>query len=523
MTPSPSTAHSAFVVSKHRPPWIHRTFLKDKLLTHERYWRPRSKGLEREASRSKSVSLTFRNAQSSDVNIIPDGKVWRRYLPFWRALAEDSSFDHREASNIRLVLLESAVELMDWRNTAPCLHDGSMVEKAAVQERSMLRKLLEAKQIAGYCDLSLRDHDGDDEFDLLQYSDMTVEMRAEQGLRRAGKLLSNDNAHHRPAPTATGALVVVSEDEFEKLSASDLERQEREEGFQTVPISKLTALLKARFGLSEPTITEFDRLLESSFEEYEHRNARPNDSTTERLTVTKNLPSAQLSEAQIQDGLRKHTLYRGRLEVTTQNVQEAFVQVTTDGPSGIQRYFVSKPHFGKAFHQDMVVIKPLPESEWGLPVGKRRLVHQTDIDTTGTAKKTDHDGVSGTATDRSTNSSSAVPSARVVSILEPSRRTFVATLVDTPGPDEKAVLLVPMDIRIPKIRIVTRTWQRFIQQRLLVRVDKWEADSTYPHGYCKEILGPVGEMETEVSLQEEWMVVGFCHQVVSFLVTGYLS
>ena len=44
------------------------------------------------------------------------------------------------------------------------------------------------------------------------------------------------------------------------------------------------------------------------------------------------------------------------------------------------------------------------------------------------------------------------------------------------------MLCVPMDIRIPKIRIHVANVQRFAGQRLVVRMDGWPVSSRYVSG-----------------------------------------
>jgi len=93
-----------------------------------------------------------------------------------------------------------------------------------------------------------------------------------------------------------------------------------------------------------------------------------------------------------------------------------------------------------------------------------------------------------------------VPSARVVAISKPSRRTFVATMLDPPrDPGDSNVLVVPMDVRVPKIRVRGRSWQRYVSKRLKVQVDGWEPASNYPNGRCIQVLGPIGDLETELT------------------------
>jgi exoribonuclease R len=227
--------------------------------------------------------------------------------------------------------------------------------------------------------------------------------------------------------------------------------------------------------LSEEQVDTLRDVKRACEEDYENRNSPPDD------LLQESTETQQLTDDEIQRGLRAGKLLKGRLNVTKENVKEGFVA------TGGQTFFVDGQagHFHRAFHFDTVVIQPLPESQWGRPVGKRRLVFHRDHDEDD-------------ANLAAVSSLPPVPSARVVVVDRPFRRTFVATLIDTPAGDESAVLVVPMDMRIPKIRIRTRSWRNFANQRLKVEVTDWEAGSYYPHGRCLEILGPVGDLETEV-------------------------
>lgn len=58
--------------------------------------------------------------------------------------------------------------------------------------------------------------------------------------------------------------------------------------------------------------------------------------------------------------------------------------------------------------------------------------------------------------------------------------------------------MVPMDVRIPKVRVRTRHAKQLSNQRLVISIDEWDVDSTYPHGHIVRQLGAIGELETEI-------------------------
>ena len=66
------------------------------------------------------------------------------------------------------------------------------------------------------------------------------------------------------------------------------------------------------------------------------------------------------------------------------------------------------------------------------------------------------------------------------------------------------VLFVPVDPRIPRIRIDTRQRSALSDKRLVVAVDGWDVTSRFPRGHYVRTLGPVGDKatETEVILLE---------------------
>jgi len=106
---------------------------------------------------------------------------------------------------------------------------------------------------------------------------------------------------------------------------------------------------------------------------------------------------------------------------------------------------------------------------------------------------------------------SVVPTGVVVGILKPSYRQFVATfqIEEKEEAEEennnnnnnnnnnksasigrnRYVLAVPMNQRIPKIRLRTRQYQKLKQHRLVVAIDHWDVDAMYPSGHVVRCIG----------------------------------
>lgn len=426
----------------------------------ERYWR-------RESSIAFNVPQDTKHPVQ--LRIIPDGLTWRKYLGLISALVETYKVP------VEWYLLESAAELLDWRNQAPCLEHGDR-EAAAPHERTQMQRLAQrhAGAVVPVVDLSIRASDGEDEWDLLGYEHMDIEERSRHALNRAARMVverTRDGTGNADTP-----VWILAPHELDETS---------DDGVRFVNWEELLGFLVAQSVLSPDQFEKLVELQHVCEREYTRRNTPkgPVDGTSNGFDIDTQME--YLSESEIQKGLRTGDLIRGRFDVTKENVREAFV--SAEGT----KHFVdgTRRHFNRAMHYDVVVVQPLPESEWGRPVGRRRLVHHRDGDD-------DKDGAGDSLLE---TSDPPVPSARVVALLQSSRRVFVATMIDSPVNDESAVLVVPMDMRVSKIRVHTKSWRRFVGQRLLIEVDAWEVSSNFPSGRCIEILGLIGDLETEIS------------------------
>ncbi|RHY30555.1 hypothetical protein DYB32_004218 [Aphanomyces invadans] len=176
--------------------------------------------------------------------------------------------------------------------------------------------------------------------------------------------------------------------------------------------------------------------------------------------------------------------FQGILDVSTHHPLEAFVNITTEAASKMRSIFIyGRDAMNRAIHGDVVAIELLPETEWLAPESATSLVHHvaSTEDELKRAQKKAHPATSTCV--------SAVPTGRV----------YVATILSsTVAPGDDYALAVPMDIRIPKIRLRSQNATALVDHRLKVVVDAWAADSTYPQGHYVQILGPVGDVETEI-------------------------
>jgi len=499
---SSSTKSVAIAASE---PWVSRSFHKDsKLRTSERYWQNAQQQLDHDI-----LDHGGGGAASAVAMILPDALTWRKYLRLIRSLLDlgaateaIGSEEVQESSPLlfQWILTESVAEALDHRNQ-------SQGEAAAPQERSLLLRLMENNNsnnhdnraiLVAFPDLSVRTEEND-EWDLLHYPSLPIVERSRHAQLRAGHLLLSSSLQQQQSSGASSSAccccwLVVDENETAKLPLDDADDHDDDtSNMKYKTMDEIIAAFGIELKLSSEQLERLHQLKVACEQEYQRRNAPASEKDpAESLELT------ILSPDEIRQRLQSGRLLRGRLNVTRENVREAFVTATSSAShsQAIRTYFIHHDHFNRAFHQDMVLIEPLPESQWGRPVGKRRLVHPSD----NTLNDDDNDNDDSLDT---THSIPPVPSARVVAVDQPTRRVFVATLLtdnnhSSAAGDGGAVLVVPRDVRIPKIRIRTRSWQRFVGMRLQVEIIDWEADSHYPVGHCTKILGPIGDLETEI-------------------------
>ncbi|XXQ34895.1 DIS3-like exonuclease 1 [Plasmodiophora brassicae] len=85
---------------------------------------------------------------------------------------------------------------------------------------------------------------------------------------------------------------------------------------------------------------------------------------------------------------------------------------------------------------------------------------------------------------------------RVVGIWSRSWRPYVGS-VKPENEDERRVLFIPMNRKIPQIRIFSRRPAELIGQRLIVMVDAWDRSSRFPTGHVVRYLGTSGDVDVE--------------------------
>ncbi|CAI7644948.1 Exosome complex exonuclease dis3 [Penicillium manginii] len=214
-----------------------------------------------------------------------------------------------------------------------------------------------------------------------------------------------------------------------------------------------------------------------------------------------------LSMSKMMTGLRAGNLHQGTFNVSPYNYLEASVKVPAFNRPLL---ILGRDNSNRAISGDMVVIEVLPQDQWKSPSTK--IVDEEAV------TRNDNPDSEETEAVVSQNERKALqeevkkahgknaegkpqPTARVVGMIKRGWRQYVGH-VDAgstgsqaaSGRRQQTVFVLPMDKKVPKIRVRTRQAGDLIGQRILVTIDTWDRDSRYPTGH---FIRSLGELETK--------------------------
>ena len=219
-------------------------------------------------------------------------------------------------------------------------------------------------------------------------------------------------------------------------------------------------------------------------------------------------------------GVKAGLMHQGIFNVSPYNYLEGSIKV----PAFTKPLLIlGRENINRSIDGDVVVVEVLPQDQWKEPSTK--IIEEEAITKNENAdaeesqdlvsekerkalqdevKKTQKGGVE----DR------PQPTAKVVGVIKRNWRQYVghidpssASKGTTQGRRQDNVFLIPMDKKIPKIRLRTRQTSDLLGKRLLVTIDAWDRDSRHPIGHFVRSLG---ELETKAAETEalllEWDV-----------------
>ena len=187
--------------------------------------------------------------------------------------------------------------------------------------------------------------------------------------------------------------------------------------------------------------------------------------------------SKYLGDEEISIGLKSETLLKGTLKVNKKNPSEATILVDENKIRRIREsvaknikllsptevFIQSLENMNRAIDGDQVVVQILPTENWKSP--SKKLIAFSD--SSENQKKDEDLG----------HENSFYVTGCVVGVIKRNWRSYVATIQVDTDTNQRFVLCVPMDYKIPKIRIKILDIKNFENQRILVNIDDWPEDS----------------------------------------------
>jgi len=226
---------------------------------------------------------------------------------------------------------------------------------------------------------------------------------------------------------------------------------------------------------------------------------------------------AYLPQSKLRTGLNNGTLHQGNFAVSPYNYLEGTVNVPTfDRPLLI----LGRENGNRAVQGDVVVVEVLPKDQWKAP--SSQILEEETVNKNDNAEAEDNENVVTEQEKRllqeevkrihsKSREGRPQPTARVVGVMKRNWRQYVGHIDNDSvrssskfSRAQQTVFLIPMDKRIPKIRIRTRLASELTGKRVLVTMDSWDQDSRYPVGHFVRSLGDLETKgaETEALLLE---------------------
>ena len=221
------------------------------------------------------------------------------------------------------------------------------------------------------------------------------------------------------------------------------------------------------------------------------------------------------SLSKMNTGVRAGILHQGIFNVSTYNYLEGSVKVAAFDRALI---ILGRENSNRAVNGDVVVVEILPKSQWKLP--STQIIEDEALNKDENPDAEDGEAIVTEQEKRALqdevkkvqgrgSEGRPQPTAKVVGVIKRNWRQYVGHIDSSSassrsGRSQQTVFLIPMDKRIPKIRIRTRQASELLGQRVLVTIDAWDTDSRYPLGHFVRSLGELEAKgaETEALLLE---------------------
>ncbi|KAK4143232.1 uncharacterized protein C8A04DRAFT_29047 [Dichotomopilus funicola] len=216
--------------------------------------------------------------------------------------------------------------------------------------------------------------------------------------------------------------------------------------------------------------------------------------------------------SKLMTGVKNGLLHQGIFNVSLYNYLEGSIRVPAFPKPLI---ILGRENINRSIDGDLVVVEVLPKDQWKEPstqVIEEDAVTKNenpDAEETGDIvsekeRKTLQEEVK--RTQNKTTEGHAQPTAKVVGVVKRNWRQYVGHIDQSSvsqssqqGRKQDTVFVIPMDKKIPKIRLRTRQVAELVGKRILITIDTWDRSSRHPTGHFVRSLG---ELETKAAETE---------------------
>lgn len=242
-------------------------------------------------------------------------------------------------------------------------------------------------------------------------------------------------------------------------------------------------------------VSEDDALLEKI--QQESSTTSSDTSCTSTLKNGEFLFSPHLKLNELENGVHSGAYLKGKLRISDSSCFFGEIRGKFEGHLFERVFIGGRTNLNRAIHDDIVAVELLPLSMWRC---RRKNMSATDTSTAGSEDPP--------TTEETALASGYQPAGRVVGILAQKRRLYCGS-IDTadlervslsPATGSIAVLFQPKDNRIPRIRLTTKNVDFLKDKRLSVVIDDWSEWKSFPDGHYVEVLGKIGDRETEAKV-----------------------
>lgn len=219
-----------------------------------------------------------------------------------------------------------------------------------------------------------------------------------------------------------------------------------------------------------------------------------------------------LSMSKMMTGVNNGLLHQGIFNVSPYNYLEGSIRVPAF-PKAL--LILGRENINRSVDGDVVVVEVLPKDQWREP--STQIIEEEAVTKNESAENEEAEDLISEKerkalqeevrrTQGKTGEGHLQPTAKVVGVIKRNWRQYVGHIDQSSvsrssaqGRKQDTVFLIPMDKKIPKIRLRTRQVSELVGKRILVTMDAWDRDSRHPVGH---LVRSLGEMETKAAETE---------------------